>query len=94
MEILAYLMFMAVRFGKMLENKMNGIQYAIEKIEQEDLEFQVPDCGVREIDRIGEALDRMKDALKKSLKSQWKMEKARQERISALAHDLKPPSRS
>ena len=47
LEILAYLMFMAVRFGKMLENKMNGIQYAIEKIEQEDLEFQVPDCGVR-----------------------------------------------
>lgn len=91
LEILAYLMFMAVRFGKMLENKMNGIQYAIEKIEQEDLEFQVPDCGVREIDRIGEALDRMKDALKKSLKSQWKMEKARQERISALAHDLKTP---
>ena len=37
LEILAYLMFMAVRFGKMLENKMNGIQYAIEKIEQEDL---------------------------------------------------------
>ena len=33
----------------------------------------------------------MKDALKKSLKSQWKMEKARQERISALAHDLKTP---
>lgn len=31
LEILAYLMFMAVRFGKMLENKMNGIQYAIEK---------------------------------------------------------------
>ena len=64
--ILGYLLFMAVRFGKMLEKKMNGIQYAIEKIEQEDLEFQVPDCGVREIDRIGEALERMKEALKKS----------------------------
>lgn len=89
--ILGYLLFMAVRFGKMLEKKMNGIQYAIEKIEQEDLEFQVPNCGVREIDRIGEALERMKEALKKSLVSQWKMEKAKQERISALAHDLKTP---
>lgn len=91
LEILAYLMYMAVRFGRMLEKKMNGIQTAIEKIEQENLEFQVQNSGVREIDRIGEALDHMKEALKRSLESQWHMEKARQERISALAHDLKTP---
>lgn len=91
LEILAYLMYMAVRFGRMLERKMNGIQSAIEKIEQENLEFQVQNCGVREIDRVGAALDHMKEALKKSLVSQWDMEKARQEKISALAHDLKTP---
>ena len=91
LEILAFLMYMAVRFGRMLERKMNGIQSAIEKIEQENLEFQVQNCGVREIDRVGAALDHMKEALKKSLVSQWHMEKARQEKISALAHDLKTP---
>ena len=40
---------------------------------------------------MGAALDHMKEALKKSLMSQWDMEKARQEKISALAHDLKTP---
>lgn len=91
LEGITCLLFMAVRFAKMLERNMAGIQTAIEKIEKEDLEFQVPNCGIREVDRLGEALERMRQALKDSLTAQWKEEKARQEQISALAHDLKTP---
>ena len=91
LEIIGCLLFMAVRFARMLERKMQKLQIAIEEIRRENLEFQVESCGIREIDRIGGALEHMKEALKTSLSSQWKTEKAKQEQISALTHDLKTP---
>ena len=70
---------------------MSSLKNATEKIRNKDLEFTVESSGVREIDNMLRSLDNMKEALKTSLKKQWKMEKERRKQISALAHDIKTP---
>ena len=82
---------LASLFGKYLAKKMSSLQNATEKIQNKDLEFTVESSGVLEIDNVLQSLDNMKEALKTSLKKQWKMEKERRKQISALAHDIKTP---
>ena len=82
---------LASLFGKYITKKMSSLQNATEKIRNKDLEFTVESSGVREIDNMLQSLDNMKEALKTSLKKQWKMEKERRKQISALAHDIKTP---
>ena len=43
------------------------------------------------VDNVLFSMDKMKEALKVSLKKQWKLEQTRREQISALAHDIKTP---
>lgn len=82
---------LASLFGKYLTEKMSSLQSATEKIQNQDLEFAIKSSGVLEIDNVLRSLDKMKEALKTSLKKQWKMEKERRKQISALAHDIKTP---
>lgn len=82
---------LAARFGKKLSRKLSGLQEATEQIRNENLEFTVKPCGIREIDDVLASLDRMKDALSASLRQQWSLEQSRREQISALAHDIKTP---
>lgn len=81
----------AFRFGKLLTVKMQGLQEAAVKIQQQDLDFSIQLSGIYEIDNVLCSLDKMKDALKDSLQQQWNLEQARKEQISALAHDIKTP---
>lgn len=81
----------ATSFGKMLTRKMRGLQNATDKIQHQDLEFVVESSGVVEIDGVLSSIDKMKEALKTSLKNEWKLEQERREQISALAHDVKTP---
>lgn len=90
-EFLLELFLLASLFGKKLTRKMEDLQSATEKIQNQDLEFTVKSSGVFEIDHVLQSMDQMKDALKSSLKKQWDLEQARREQISALAHDIKTP---
>lgn len=82
---------LAIHFGRKLKKKMFSLQEAIEKIQNQNLDFNINPTGIREIDDISISLEQMKRALNNSLKQQWELERARREQISALAHDLKTP---
>jgi len=82
---------LAIHFGRKLKKKMFSLQEAIEKIQNQNLDFSINSTGIREIDDISISLEQMKRALNNSLKQQWELEQARREQISALAHDLKTP---
>ncbi|MGE7928457.1 sensor histidine kinase [Lysinibacillus xylanilyticus] len=82
---------LAIHFGRNLKKKMFGLQEAIEKIQNQNLDFTINTSGIREIDEISISLEHMREALNSSLKQQWELEQTRREQISALAHDLKTP---
>lgn len=82
---------LAVHFGRRLKRKMSGLQVAIEKIQNQNLDFHLKPSGIREIDDIALSFEQMKEALNRSLIQQWEAERSRREQISALAHDLKTP---
>ncbi|MGE7942003.1 sensor histidine kinase [Lysinibacillus xylanilyticus] len=89
--IVTYATVLAIHFGRSLKKKMFGLQEAIEKIQNQNLDFTINTSGIREIDEISVSLEHMREALNNSLKQQWESEQNRREQISALAHDLKTP---
>ena len=91
LEILLFLIVLSHLYGKYLGSKMGKLLTVVRKIERQDLNFGVEKSQIYEIDLTLDALDHMKQALKKSLTEQWQADKMRQEQISALAHDLKTP---
>ncbi|MCR3758634.1 HAMP domain-containing histidine kinase [Clostridium felsineum] len=78
-------------FSKKLVKKMDILQNATRKIQNQDLDFYTKSSGIFEIDNILCSIDKMKEALKLSMKNQWDLEAQRQKQISALAHDIKTP---
>ncbi|MBP1907667.1 signal transduction histidine kinase [Paenibacillus turicensis] len=66
-------------------NKLTG------HIQQQDLNFEDVHSNIQEFDEIIQSLSEMREALKQSLESQWKMEQNKNEQIAALAHDVKLP---
>ncbi|KOS62744.1 HAMP domain-containing histidine kinase [Lysinibacillus agricola] len=89
--IITLVTVLAIHFGRKLKKKMFGLQEAIEKIQNQNLDFTISPSGIREIDEISISLEHMREALNSSLKQQWESEQTRREQISALAHDLKTP---
>ena len=82
---------LASSFGKKLAKKLQSLQNAAEKIQNQDLNFSVESSGITEIDNVLNSIDKMKEALKTSLQEQWALQQSRREEISALAHDIKTP---
>lgn len=64
---------------------------ATNKIKNKDLDFHLEYKAGNELGQLCDAFNEMKDELKRSLLSQWKMEHERREMTNALAHDLKTP---
>lgn len=91
LEILCLLVVISFLFGRYLGKRMEKLLVAAHKIEQQDLDFTAGKTKIAEIDRVLDAFDHMKLALKESLAKQWQDDKMRQEQLAALAHDLKTP---
>lgn len=62
-----------------------------EKIGAQELNFAIPHAGIREYDQALGAMEHMREALYRSLSSQWAAQQEREAEIAALAHDLKTP---
>lgn len=90
-ETIVWLVLVAYQFGKHVGKKMDKMLSITQKIERQDLDFEIDSSGIFEIDRALDALDHLKQALKISFTEQWRADKLRQDQISALAHDLKTP---
>ncbi len=81
----------SVSFGKKMKRKMKPVMNAVERIKNQDLEYEVIYSGVQEIDDCLSSIDEMRNALKDSLERQWKTEQEKNRQMSALAHDIKTP---
>ena len=81
----------SVSFGKKMKRKMKPVMNAVERIRNQDLEYEVFYSGVKEIDDCLSSIDEMRNALKDSLERQWRTEQEKNRQISALAHDIKTP---
>lgn len=89
--IIAIILVSSVRFGRKIKAKMTPLLKSIDKIKNQDLEYEVSYSGVREIDDCISSIDDMKTALRASLEKQWKLEQDKNRQMSALAHDIKTP---
>ena len=81
----------SVSFGKKMKRKMKPVMNAVERIKNQDLEYEVSYSRVKEIDDCLSSIDEMRNALKDSLERQWKTEQEKNRQMSALAHDIKTP---
>lgn len=84
-------LFLSRHFGKSLSKEMLILKKVTDKIQMEDLDFQVEQSKIIEVNEILNSLVKMKDELNNSLRKQWEMETNRREQIAALAHDIKTP---
>ena len=81
----------SLSFGKKMKRKMQPVMNAVERIKNQNLEYEVSYSGVKEIDDCLSSIDEMRNALKDSLERQWKTEQEKNRQMSALAHDIKTP---
>lgn len=87
----AEVIFLSRSFGKSLSKEMMILRKVTDKIQKEDLDFQVEQSKIKEVNEVLTSLVKMKDELNHSLRTQWNMETNRREQIAALAHDIKTP---
>jgi len=84
-------LFLSTFFGKRVSKKLVPLQEATDRIQKQDLDFQIAYSGIFEVDEALISIDRLKEDLKESLMSRWEIENTKEMQISALAHDLKTP---
>ena len=89
--ILFIIVIIAIFFGKALNKRLSVLVAAANKIERQELDFEISNSGIKEIDTVLSSMDSMRIALKESLEQQWKIEQRKNRQMSALAHDLKTP---
>ncbi len=85
------IVIVAIGFGRALRRRLVPLTTAVNKIEQQELDFDISLSGMKEIDAILNSMDNMRITLKHSLEEQWRIEQTKNQQISALAHDLKTP---
>jgi len=90
-----YILGFTMLFSRIFVNNINRplrlLMDASRKIKEKDLDFEIAYYSDNELGKLCVAFSEMKDELKKSLSTQWKMEQERVEMVEALAHDLKAP---
>lgn len=89
--IMAIIILSSVRFGKKIKGNLQPVMEAVEKIKEQDLEYQVTYSGIKEFDDCLSSIDDMRIALKASLEQLWKTEQDKNRQMSALSHDIKTP---
>lgn len=80
-----------IKLARNLNNKLLVLQDVTKQIEEQNLDFSVNYTGMKEFDEVISALDKMKNALEKSLKENWEEEKRKQQQMASLVHDVKIP---
>ncbi|MEI4831568.1 HAMP domain-containing sensor histidine kinase [Bacillus sp. FJAT-53711] len=91
LSFVAEVLFLSRYFGKSLSKEMLILKKVTDKIQKENLDFQVEQSKIIEVNEILDSLVKMKVELNDSLRKQWEMETKRREQIAALAHDIKTP---
>ena len=79
------------QFSKIIIKEMEGVSEATQKINLEQLDFEIKPSSIKEVNDVLESLMKLKGNLKQALYKEWEMEDLRKEQIAALGHDLKTP---
>lgn len=90
-SILLFAVITALKFSKTLKNQLDAITHATEKIQHQDLDFDINPTRIVEFNAILSAIDDLKSSLSASLKEQWNKEQQKKAQLSALTHDIKTP---
>lgn len=83
--------YLSGKFGRKLKKQLACLTEATARISENDLEFTAETSEIREVDEVMASLEKMKEALKVSLKTQWDTEQLKNQQLSALTHDIKTP---
>ncbi|GAB2546456.1 HAMP domain-containing histidine kinase [Gracilibacillus alcaliphilus] len=89
--IIGFTILFSKLFVKNIHNPLKVLMEACQKIKAKDLDFDIPYQSKNELGQLRDAFSDMKEELRRSLATQWKMEQERVEMVEALAHDLKAP---
>lgn len=90
--IIVFTALIARRMSRRLEEPINRLIAAADKIRERNLDFTLEAVGgSRELVKLGEAVEDMRSALQHALTAQWQMEQERREMLANLAHDLETP---
>ena len=90
-SVLLIFVVLTLFYANKLRQQLRPILRAIEKIAEQDLDFQTSRSTIKEFNQVLSGLDHMRVALRESLMENWKAEQDKQNQISALTHDLKTP---
>ncbi|KNZ40339.1 sensor histidine kinase [Acetobacterium bakii] len=91
LEIILLIIILSWNFGSYLGKKITVLQSVSQNIARQNLDFDFGNSDITEINQVLDSLYNMRDGLKVSLLTQWKIEKTKQDQIEALAHDIKTP---
>lgn len=90
-----YVILFIFIFSRIFAHRVNEplrlLMEAANKIKQKDLDFEIDYRADNELGRLAGAFAEMKEELRRSLTTQWRMEQERTEMVEAIAHDLKTP---
>ncbi len=89
--IIIFTIIFARKLIKSIQQPINEIIDASNKIKEKNLDFEINYKSNNELGKLVSSFEEMKNALKESLNKQWIMEEDRKEMIKAIAHDLKTP---
>lgn len=89
--IIIFTFIYAKKLSKDINQPVNILLDASEKIKNQDLDFTIEYNENNEFTKLCNAFEDMRVNLKDSLIKQWDLEEKRHENISNIAHDLKTP---
>lgn len=89
--IIIFTLIYAKKLSKNINEPVNILLEASEKIKNKDLDFTIKYKENNEFTKLCNAFEDMRTNLKDSLITQWDLEEKRRENIESIAHDLKTP---
>lgn len=89
--IFGALIIVCIHNSKNLAKKIQIMKTTADEIGKQNLDFTIPNTGIKEFNLVMESLAKMREALTESLHNQWQTEQEKRSQMSALAHDIKTP---
>lgn len=89
--ITLFSIYYARKISNKLKKPLDELSLASQKIENEELNFNLEYDNNDEFKDLFNAFESMRSSLESSLHSQWEIENLRKENLSNIAHDLKTP---
>lgn len=77
--------------NKRLKKEIQPVIDTVQKIEEQNLDFNIPVSSIWEMNSVLSSIDIMRGSLKNSLENQWKRDEEERFRIQSLGHDIKTP---